>query len=122
MTYLRNQMQEELHDALAEEAKDKVEPVTIDKVAVETSYIAVGLKHADKRILRIKINDKPWRSPKSTDFNKFIFWMMELGLEPTNRDVPKARSGSQKAKYFFGQSRIVIPIQDQNPCSGSELR
>jgi len=87
------------------------EMTEVGTIAVETEYVAVGLMRKGERIHKIRVGGGNWRDPKDNDWNALLLWLARHGFKPTNKAIPMTRSGTQRAKYFFGRDLMVSAQQ-----------
>jgi len=117
----------QIAEAASEGLTREVKPVKqeIYSIVVETTYVAVGLKHADEKVTRVRINEKPWRSPRDSDWNAMLNWLFVNEFEKTHHVFSKSRTGTQTGCYFFRKDYFTPTIERTgvpNPISGTEVR
>lgn len=129
-TCTRNQQLEELHDALVEEVKE-ITRIVFEVKVYQRGIVVLPSDNArhlgENTVMRVRTNDGKWRDAKSgCTHDKMFAWLRRNSFEMEREPLGEAHvfTGTTFRRHFWhkGRCQVVIPVQDQNPCSGTELR
>lgn len=69
-------------------------------IKLEVQGYAKGRMLLEKKVVRVKVGDKPWREARDGDFDKALSWLMSQGYRYVGKSAAP-RIGTVKVVYKY---------------------
>ncbi len=84
-----------------EELEAEAEETRAEQIVLEVEGYRRGRQFINKTVKRVRVNGGGYRKAKSSNFETAIDWLMREGYEFDRVVSPRAKMGTQTAKYFY---------------------